>query len=104
VDPKTQDSVTTPTTSPTCLPSESATPGPSAKTGAKRLTIAVLVDNANFFDGCYEASLREALDAKCRREGHNLLLLYGGALDAPGPTGAADNTMAVSQMKALRGC
>jgi DNA-binding LacI/PurR family transcriptional regulator/signal transduction histidine kinase/ActR/RegA family two-component response regulator len=93
VDPKTQDSVTTPTTSPTGLPSESATPGPSAKTGAKRLTIAVLVDNANFFDGCYEASLREALDAKCRREGHNLLLLYGGALDAPGPTGAADNTI-----------
>jgi DNA-binding LacI/PurR family transcriptional regulator/signal transduction histidine kinase/ActR/RegA family two-component response regulator len=63
------------------------------RSGARRRTIAVLVDNANFFDGCYEASLRQALDAKCRREGHNLLLLYGGPLDGPGPTGAADNTI-----------
>jgi DNA-binding LacI/PurR family transcriptional regulator/signal transduction histidine kinase/ActR/RegA family two-component response regulator len=85
--------VTIPATSPPPRPSGGATPGPSTITGAKRLTIAVLIDNANFFDGCYEASLREALDAKCRREGHNLLLLYGGALDAPGPTGAADNTI-----------
>ncbi len=61
--------------------------------GAKRLTIAVLIDNANFFEGCYEANLREALDAKCRQDGHNLLLLYGGPLDAPGPMGAADNTL-----------
>jgi signal transduction histidine kinase/DNA-binding LacI/PurR family transcriptional regulator/ActR/RegA family two-component response regulator len=60
---------------------------------AKRLTIAVLIDNANFFEGCYEANLREALDAKCQQDGHNLLLLYGGSLDAPGPTGAADNTL-----------
>jgi DNA-binding LacI/PurR family transcriptional regulator/signal transduction histidine kinase/ActR/RegA family two-component response regulator len=93
LDPETQDSVTIPTTSSPPRPSGSATSGPSAITGAKRLTIAVLIDNANFFDGCYEASLREALDAKCRQEGHNLLLLYGGALDAPGPTGAADNTI-----------
>ena len=61
--------------------------------GTKRLTIAVLIDNANFFEGCYEANLREALDAKCRREGHNLLLLYGGPLDAPGPMATADNTI-----------
>lgn len=60
---------------------------------SKRLTLAVLIDNANFFDGSYEASLREALDAKCRREGHNLLLLYGGPLEDPGPTGTADNTI-----------
>jgi DNA-binding LacI/PurR family transcriptional regulator/signal transduction histidine kinase/ActR/RegA family two-component response regulator len=66
---------------------------PATSAGAKRLTIAVLVDNANFFDGCYEASLREALDAKCRKEGHNLVLLYGGPLDGPGPTGSADNTI-----------
>jgi signal transduction histidine kinase/DNA-binding LacI/PurR family transcriptional regulator/ActR/RegA family two-component response regulator len=64
-----------------------------AQAGSKRLTIAVLIDNANFFEGCYEANLREALDAKCRQDGHNLLLLYGGPLDAPGPTGAADNTI-----------
>ena len=63
------------------------------RAGAKRLTIAVLIDNANFFEGCYEASLREALDAKCRQDGHNLLLLYGGPLDAPGPMGAADNAL-----------
>ncbi|MBN2576291.1 MAG: substrate-binding domain-containing protein [Deltaproteobacteria bacterium] len=66
---------------------------PSAPGGASRLTIAALVDNANFFEGCYEASLREALDAKCRQEGHNLLLLYGGPLDAPGQIGATDNAI-----------
>ena len=64
-----------------------------AQAGAKRLTIAVLIDNANFFEGCYEANLREALEAKCRQDGHNLLLLYGGPLDAPGPMGAADNAL-----------
>jgi len=58
-----------------------------------RLSIAALIDNANFFSGCYEANLRESLDAKCRQDGHNLLLLYGGPLDAPGPLGAADNTI-----------
>jgi len=72
---------------------ESEAPRPVARSGSKRLSIAVLVDNANFFDGCYEASLREALDAKCQREGHNLFLLYGGPLDDPSPTGAADNTI-----------
>jgi DNA-binding LacI/PurR family transcriptional regulator/signal transduction histidine kinase/ActR/RegA family two-component response regulator len=66
---------------------------PAAQTGSKRLTIAVLIDNANFFEGCYEANLREALDAKCRQDGYNLLLLYGGPLDAPGPMSAADNTV-----------
>jgi DNA-binding LacI/PurR family transcriptional regulator/signal transduction histidine kinase/ActR/RegA family two-component response regulator len=66
---------------------------PAARAGSKRLTIAVLIDNANFFHGCYEANLREALDAKCRQDGHNLLVLYGGPLEAPGPTGAADNTI-----------
>jgi signal transduction histidine kinase/DNA-binding LacI/PurR family transcriptional regulator/ActR/RegA family two-component response regulator len=62
------------------------------------LTLAVLLDNANFFEGCYEAKLREALDAKCRQDGHNLLLLYGGPLDAPRPLNAADNLI----FKALR--
>jgi DNA-binding LacI/PurR family transcriptional regulator/signal transduction histidine kinase/CheY-like chemotaxis protein len=66
---------------------------PAGATGTRRLTIGVLIDNANFFEGCYEADLREALDAKCRREGHNLLLLYGGPLDAPEPAGASDNTI-----------
>ena len=66
---------------------------PTAQASWKRLTIAVLIDNANFFEGCYEANLREALDAKCRQDGHNLLLLYGGPLEAPGPMGAADNTL-----------
>jgi hypothetical protein len=60
--------------------------------GARPLTIAVLIDNANFFEGCYEASLRQSLDAKCRQCGYNLLLVYGGALDAPGP-GSAGNTI-----------
>ncbi|HEY5282961.1 MAG TPA: substrate-binding domain-containing protein [Polyangia bacterium] len=71
---------------------------PAAQNGSKRLTLAVLFDNANFFEGCYEAKLRETLDAKCRQDGHNLLLLYGGPLDAPRPLNAADNLI----FKALR--
>ena len=66
---------------------------PAPQAGLKRLTIAALIDNANFFEGCYEANLREALDAKCRQDGHNLLMLYGGPLDDPGPMGAADNAL-----------
>ena len=66
---------------------------PAAPPRSKRLTIAVLLDNANFFEGCFEANLREALDAKCRQDGHNLLLLYGGSLDPPRPICAADNTI-----------
>ena len=62
---------------------------PIAQAGAKPLTIAVLIDNANFFEGCYEASLRQSLDAKCRQCGYNLLLVYGGALDPPSPAGSA---------------
>jgi DNA-binding LacI/PurR family transcriptional regulator/signal transduction histidine kinase/ActR/RegA family two-component response regulator len=78
---------------PACATRKDESPRPAAPAGSKRLTIAVLVDNANFFDGCYEASLREALDAKCRQKGHNLLLLYGGPLEGPSPTGSADNTI-----------
>ncbi len=85
--------MTAPTTSPPHAPPAQEARAPTAWAGAKRLTIAVLIDNANFFEGCYEASLREALDAKCRREGHNLLLLYGGPLAAPGPMATADNTI-----------
>src|SRR5664279_1915876 len=58
-----------------------------------RLTIAVLLDYLNFFGGGYEAQLRDALHAKCRAEGHRLLLLYGGALDGPHPMGTGDNAI-----------
>ena len=79
-------------------PAASSSPNPQAQSsvapaGARRLTIAVLIDNANFFEGCYEASLREALDAKCRQEGHHLLLVYGGPFEGPGAIGAADNAI-----------
>jgi DNA-binding LacI/PurR family transcriptional regulator len=85
--------VTVSTTFPAQAPPKDGARLPAAQTGSKRLTIAVLIDNANFFEGCYEANLREALDAKCRQDGYNLLLLYGGPLDAPGPMSAADNTV-----------
>jgi DNA-binding LacI/PurR family transcriptional regulator/signal transduction histidine kinase/ActR/RegA family two-component response regulator len=57
------------------------------------LRIAVLLDYANYLGGSHEYHLREALDAKCRRDGHTLLLLYGAALDAPHPLGKADNAI-----------
>jgi DNA-binding LacI/PurR family transcriptional regulator/signal transduction histidine kinase/ActR/RegA family two-component response regulator len=60
---------------------------------AGRLRIAVLLDNLNLFSGGYEAQLRDALHARCVEAGHNLLLLYGGPLEAPQPTAAADNTL-----------
>src|ERR1039457_4785193 len=88
LDHDTQNPVTVSTTLPPQAPPKDGEELPAAQAGSKRLTIAVLIDNANFFEGCYEANLREALDAKCRQDGHNLLLLYGGPLDAPGPTGA----------------
>ncbi len=75
------------------LPSE-----PDYRTGNdngldRRLRIAVLLDYANYLGGSYECHLREALDAKCRRDGHTLILLYGAALDAPHPLGKADNAI-----------
>jgi len=85
--------VTVSTTFPAQAPPKDGARLPAAQAGSKRLTIAVLIDNANFLEGCYEASLREALDSKCCQDGHNLLLIYGGSLDAPGPTSAADNTI-----------
>ncbi|HEX7507263.1 MAG TPA: substrate-binding domain-containing protein, partial [Polyangia bacterium] len=90
--------MTVSTTQSPVAPPEAGSQLSAAQAGSKRLTIAVLLDNANFFEGCYEAKLREALDAKCNQDGHNLLLLYGGPLDAPRPANAADNLI----FKALR--
>jgi DNA-binding LacI/PurR family transcriptional regulator/signal transduction histidine kinase/ActR/RegA family two-component response regulator len=66
---------------------------PTRNAGPGRLTIAVLLDYANFISGGYEAHLREALDARCRQDGHTLLFLYGAPLDAPPPLGKADNAI-----------
>jgi signal transduction histidine kinase/DNA-binding LacI/PurR family transcriptional regulator/ActR/RegA family two-component response regulator len=85
--------VTVSTTFPAQAPPKDGVRSPAAQDGSKRLTIAVLIDNANFLEGCYEANFREALDAKCRQDGHNLLLLYGGSLDALSPVSAADNAI-----------
>jgi DNA-binding LacI/PurR family transcriptional regulator/signal transduction histidine kinase len=60
---------------------------------ARRRTIAVLLDRMNFFGGGYEAQLREALNAKCREEDLNLLLVFGGALAGPEPWSAAHNAI-----------
>jgi sigma-B regulation protein RsbU (phosphoserine phosphatase) len=57
-----------------------------------RLHIAVLLDHLNFFGRGYEGQLRDALCARARQAGHDLLLLYGGALDGPGTLGA-DNAL-----------
>jgi DNA-binding LacI/PurR family transcriptional regulator/signal transduction histidine kinase/ActR/RegA family two-component response regulator len=66
---------------------------PRVRAHGRRLRIGVLLDYANYLGGSYEYHLREALDAKCRRDGHTLLLLYGAALDAPHPLGKADNAI-----------
>jgi sigma-B regulation protein RsbU (phosphoserine phosphatase) len=59
----------------------------------RRLSIAVLIDYANFMGGGYEAAVREVFDAKCRRDGHTLLFLYGAPLDSPHAMGKADNAI-----------
>jgi signal transduction histidine kinase/DNA-binding LacI/PurR family transcriptional regulator/ActR/RegA family two-component response regulator len=61
--------------------------------GRRRLSIALLIDYANFMGGGYESHLREVFDAKCRRDGHTLLFLYGAPLDSPHPMGKADNAI-----------
>ena len=72
---------------------EEAASVPAKSAGSARLAIAVLLDYANFISGGYETHLREALDARCRRDGHTLLFLYGAPLDAPHPLGKADNAI-----------
>ncbi len=59
----------------------------------RRLRIAVLLDNLNSFSGGYEAQLRDALHARCRELGHDLLLVYGGPVEAPRQPDAADNAI-----------
>ena len=58
-----------------------------------RLNIAVLLDHLNFFGRGYEGQLRDALYRRCRASGHNLLLVYGGALDEPTVLSSADNVI-----------
>lgn len=43
--------------------------------------------------GGYESHLRKAFDAKCRRDGHTLLMLYGAPLNSPHLLGKADNAI-----------
>ena len=59
----------------------------------RRLNIAVLLDHLNFFGRGYEGQLRDALYRRCRSSGHNLLLIYGGALDEPTVLSSADNVI-----------
>lgn len=68
-------------------------PGQPSPTGKRRKTIAVLLDHMNFFGGGYEAQMREALHTKCREEGLNLLLVFGGALGGAEPWAAAHNAI-----------
>ncbi|HVY40669.1 MAG TPA: substrate-binding domain-containing protein [Polyangia bacterium] len=57
-----------------------------------RLNIAVLLDHLNFFGRGYEGQLRDALHERCRARRHNLVLVYGGALDEP-TLASADNVI-----------
>jgi signal transduction histidine kinase/DNA-binding LacI/PurR family transcriptional regulator/ActR/RegA family two-component response regulator len=59
----------------------------------ERLRIAVLLDHLNLFSGGFEARLRDAFHARCRNQGHHLLLLYGGLLEPPQPMSIADNAL-----------
>ena len=62
-------------------------------TATPRLRLAVLLDHLNAFSGGYEAQLRDAIHAKCREAGHDVLLIYGGPVDPPRPMDAADNAI-----------
>src|SRR5438067_940013 len=58
----------------------------------RRLKIAVLLDHLNFFGRGYEGQLRDALYKRGAASGHNLVLVYGGAIDEP-TLAAADNVI-----------
>jgi DNA-binding LacI/PurR family transcriptional regulator/signal transduction histidine kinase/ActR/RegA family two-component response regulator len=58
----------------------------------RRLNIAVLLDHLNFFGRGYEGQLRDALSKRCNASGHNLVIVYGGALDEP-TLASADNVI-----------
>ena len=90
-DHETQSSVPTSTTSPAQAPLEEG--AESSGGNGRHLRIAVLLDCPTFFGWGYQAQLRDALDARCRAQGHDLLLLYGGALDGPDPSDAAENAI-----------
>jgi DNA-binding LacI/PurR family transcriptional regulator/signal transduction histidine kinase/ActR/RegA family two-component response regulator len=62
-------------------------------TPARRLRIAVLLDNLNAFSGGYEAQLRDAIHARCRETGHHLLMIYGGSIGTPQQLDFADNAI-----------
>jgi DNA-binding LacI/PurR family transcriptional regulator/signal transduction histidine kinase/ActR/RegA family two-component response regulator len=51
------------------------------------------LDYAHAISGAYEMELRRVFDAKCRRDGYNLLILCGAPLDSPHSLGKADNTL-----------
>lgn len=52
----------------------------------------MLFDHLNFFGRGYEGQLRDALYKRGHATGHNLILVYGGALDEP-TLAAADNVI-----------
>jgi DNA-binding LacI/PurR family transcriptional regulator/signal transduction histidine kinase/ActR/RegA family two-component response regulator len=53
----------------------------------------VLLDHLNFFGRGYEGQLRDALCKRCQASGHNLIFVYGGALDEPTVLSSADNAI-----------
>ena len=77
---------------PDCIGSSGRTCPATAPTRT-RLNIAVLLDHLNFFGRGYEGQLRDALFKRCRASGHNLVLVYGGALDEPTVLSSADNVI-----------
>lgn len=59
--------------------------------GAK--TIGVLADYMNASGSAYEAHIRDAIDARCRERGHNLIVVYGRALEDPAPASVPHNAI-----------
>jgi len=92
-DRATLDIVTTSKTSLVQAPFEAGDVPSGASTQGRCLRIAVLLDCPTFFGWGYQAQLRDALDVRCRARGHDLLMLYGGALDGPDPSEMAENAI-----------
>lgn len=64
---------------------------PLSMGGAK--TIGVLADYMNASGSAYEAHIRDAIDARCRERGHNLIVVYGRALEDPAPASVPHNAI-----------
>ncbi len=59
----------------------------------RRRTLGVLADYMNASGSTYESELRDAIHARCRDKGYDLLVIYGRSLEDPAPSSGPHNAI-----------